>query len=441
MGPSVIFDKSALESLSVDESVWLDRHFINNITPLFYVETLADLEKQVREGWTPEAVVELIAAKTPPGAVPNVHHTTMILQELAGAPPLTMDTRPVLAGGVPKRTPDGRLVIDYEGFPEAEALDRWRSGDFLEVERTVARQWRATLASHDIEREVAIARNLLPSGTKVSDLSQLKALIDDTCRRADRHLLDLMMETLDIPQPGRPKIQRRWTDAGSPADLAAFAPYATHVFKVDLLYLLGVARGFISAERASNRADMAYLYYLPFCMVFTSGDRLHQRTAPLFMHDRQRFVPARDLKAALSEIDAYYDQLPDEVKQQGVMRFAGYPPSALENIVTATWDELMRPDWRDIARADEAKILEPDFVQKPLESAADLNELHASSRPITGAGGADVGLDEADMVFVKKTIQRQRGKWTMVPPSVTDSETAQGSTSKMDQDGTSDDSQ
>jgi hypothetical protein len=48
VGPSIIFDKSALQSLSVDESVWLDRFFMGNITPLFYVETLADLEKKVR---------------------------------------------------------------------------------------------------------------------------------------------------------------------------------------------------------------------------------------------------------------------------------------------------------------------------------------------------------------------------------------------------------
>ena len=42
IGPSVIFDKSALEALSADESMWLENFFISNITPLFFVETLAD---------------------------------------------------------------------------------------------------------------------------------------------------------------------------------------------------------------------------------------------------------------------------------------------------------------------------------------------------------------------------------------------------------------
>jgi hypothetical protein len=49
-GPITIFDKSALQSLSMDESVWLDAFFLINVVPLFYVETLADLKKEVAEG-------------------------------------------------------------------------------------------------------------------------------------------------------------------------------------------------------------------------------------------------------------------------------------------------------------------------------------------------------------------------------------------------------
>ena len=44
-GPTLIFDKSALQALSLDEAVWLDHYFLSNVTPVFFVETLADLEK------------------------------------------------------------------------------------------------------------------------------------------------------------------------------------------------------------------------------------------------------------------------------------------------------------------------------------------------------------------------------------------------------------
>ena len=38
--------------------------FMSNITPLFYIETFADLEKEVRVGKTPEQIVGEIAYKT-----------------------------------------------------------------------------------------------------------------------------------------------------------------------------------------------------------------------------------------------------------------------------------------------------------------------------------------------------------------------------------------
>ena len=54
MGPTALFDKSFLQSLSVDEAVVFDHFFIAVICPTFYVETLADLEKAARPGRTPD---------------------------------------------------------------------------------------------------------------------------------------------------------------------------------------------------------------------------------------------------------------------------------------------------------------------------------------------------------------------------------------------------
>ena len=38
MGSTALFDKSFIQSLNVDESVWFDHFFTANIRPLFYVE-------------------------------------------------------------------------------------------------------------------------------------------------------------------------------------------------------------------------------------------------------------------------------------------------------------------------------------------------------------------------------------------------------------------
>src|SRR5204862_7363627 len=99
MGPVLIFDKSMLESLNPDEAMWLDNFFLSNITPLFFIETLADLEKQVRRGRTQEEIVGSLAYKAPDLASrPSVHHTTLLSGELSGAGEIEMgDGRPIIS--------------------------------------------------------------------------------------------------------------------------------------------------------------------------------------------------------------------------------------------------------------------------------------------------------------------------------------------------------
>lgn len=95
---------------------------------------------------------------------------------------------------------------------------------------------------------------------------------------------------LDVPTGVRAYAGNRWISAGRP-NLDVFLPYTAHVLRVDLLDYLGMHRSFIWSERASNRVDMAYLYYLQFAMAFLSGDRLHNRTAPLLQRRASRTPP------------------------------------------------------------------------------------------------------------------------------------------------------
>lgn len=78
-----------------------------------------------------------------------------------------------------------------------------------------------------------------------------------------------------------------------------YAPYTAHVLEIELLFRFAQERGLISRDRASNRVDIAYLNYLPFCNVFVSTDRLHAATAPLFMREGQAFVKGAEMKADL----------------------------------------------------------------------------------------------------------------------------------------------
>ncbi len=414
MGPMTIFDKSALQALGMDEAVWFDAFFGVNVVPVFYIETLADLEKDVAEGRSAEDLVGMLAEKTPSNAYPNVHHGTLVAAELAGHE-IAMDGRPVVSAGELKRNADGSVGVHIEEFPEQAALLRWQEHDFGAVERDLAREWRADLASHDPERLTEIVRNVLPADSGISDLAQLKAFVDEFCAREDPQVLALALEMLGVDEHHRGLGHQRWEQASSPS-FDRFFPYTCHVFKVDLIYYLGIERSLISGERASNKADMAYLYYLPFAAVFTSNDKLHRRTVPLFLGEGQSYLPADELKPALRELDAHFDALPDEVKDLGVLAFASYPPPEIENVVTRLWDEHMRRDWREVAREREAEL------GKPRDEGSEQAKLEEVKRRIAEAESLPEDAKEpeggADYFITSRRVPARKGKWRMVAEEV-----------------------
>lgn len=107
-GPSLIFDKSALESLNLDEAVLLDNFYRSSITPLFFVECLADLEKAIRSRSTPEQLVGSLALRTPESqSCATVHHRTALGNELARKLDLTQVLeRPLVPYGQPVQLGD-----------------------------------------------------------------------------------------------------------------------------------------------------------------------------------------------------------------------------------------------------------------------------------------------------------------------------------------------
>lgn len=176
IGPSLIFDKSALQGLSADESMWLENFFITNITPLFFVETLADLEKEVRGGRTPEDVVGNIAHKTPDMGCINVHHRSLIMGELMGYSEVEMSGRPIISGGKTVVL-EGETGVIFQESPEVEASHRWEKGQFLDIERNEAKKWRQELAEMKGEDYMDFQKIFAVMGTP-KNLQELKERVD-----------------------------------------------------------------------------------------------------------------------------------------------------------------------------------------------------------------------------------------------------------------------
>ncbi len=406
MGPVIVFDKSALQSLTVDEACWLDAFYQPVITPLFFVETLADLEKETKNGRSPEHIVGNLAEKTPPYSVLNVHHTTLCVAELLGDFIVPMDRRPVVAA-LPAAT-GGQTGTFIEPPPEMEAMNRWVEHKFMEIERQFAREWRASLSGINLESIYQEYKCTLHSmqGAKDRAVESLRA------NGSRLQNLQFAMESFGITNADQKStIIGRWKSLGE-SPLETFAPYSFHVLTVNTFFNLAIGGDLISRERPSNKIDLAYLYYLPFCYIFTSNDSLHQRTVPCFLNANQLYLKGTDLKADLSRLDDYYSQLPDAVKERGIISFAKRPPHE-GFLITQLWDRFMRSDWRDdVTRSDPAPG--PDVK----ELLAKVEKIQKAARAPEASSPPKQTSDDADFMVVERSIPLRMGKWRLLPPEV-----------------------
>jgi len=131
-----------------------------------------------------------------------------------------------------------------------------------------------------------------------------------------------------------------------------------------------------------------------------------QVTQRFFLHDQQ-FIWGPDLKEDLGKLNSHYDTLPSEVKEKGIMSFAGYPPKDRDSLVSKIWDTSF-PEWR---KRDETNYAEKnikhdkiiDHVKKIAES------------PVLSSEEADFDTSKADSILLKRKTRIKKGSWFLIP--------------------------
>ena len=172
-----LFDKSLIQSLSLDESVWFDHFFAPVVCPLFYVKTLADLDKQSRSGRTPEQEVGIIAEKFPEmHGTPNVQHVTACTGELFGHR-VPMTGQILLAEGRLVKA-GGQTWTVVEEAAESKAFSRWQKNEFADIERDQAKGWREIVTNLDLNEMRYRFRTLGIDGKSCKTLEQTKILAE-----------------------------------------------------------------------------------------------------------------------------------------------------------------------------------------------------------------------------------------------------------------------
>jgi hypothetical protein len=410
MGPITLFDKSFLQSLSLDESVFFDHFFLPVICPLFYVETLADLEKSIRQGRTPEQEVGIIADKIPDmNGAPCAYHADLATANLFGAN-IPLDGRIPRAGG--RRVKDnGKVGVVFPEAPEAEAFTRWQQREFLYVERQFARVWRTTLNAIDL---ASIATEMKAMGINPQtcrSVQDAKHLVDKSLERRGStaaHQITLALRMLDVPQEYASRVTQRWRFLGRPP-LVTLAPYASYMLAVELFFQVALGADLISTTDANNRTDIGYLFYLPFCHLFVSSDHLHKRCAPEFLRRDQSFVWGPDLKKDLHRLMAIYAERPEQEKEQGLIRLAPTPPKDdRESLVVQLWDRHLHDSWRTSS------------VRAPSRNAQEDSELIEHINRLTLAPSlteneAHIDPASANFVHLQRRVLKRKGNWWQLP--------------------------
>ena len=412
MIPSILFDKSFLQSISTDSSVWFDHFFMPVVCPLFYVETLADLKKE-SSSRPPEIEVKIIAEKFPESnGAPCIHHTQLCLGNLLGQT-IPMD------GRIP--SPQGRLVkaagksgVVFDDSLEALAFARWAKQEFSELERDIASVWRQQLSSINLPfiRDGLKALGINRTGCKT--LEDAKNIAESIVNKNDNRFsrMKFALEVLQIPEEFHSRILENWKIYGYKS-LHEYAPYAAYVLTVKIFFTIALATDFISADRASNWADICYLYYLPFCSLFTSSDKLHKLCTPLFLRPNQHFIWGSDFRDDLTKINAHYKDLPTEIIEQGISSFAKSLPGNLELKVQSAWD---------ICRHSSPINSNKTERQQQTPRRADivlLNEINSiKNAPALKVTEVDFDPMDPDVLSIERRIHPKKGSWYQVPKNL-----------------------
>ena len=367
MGPIILLDKSTLQCLSQEEIHFLFKHYYIAIAPILIIEILADLKKNTRDNTLSKKEVTILSKKLlSRDSQINAHYMSLCIRSLLGID-VPMTGQIVLVGGKEVQTRDGERGIFFNEPVERRSLINWQGGKFSESEKILARQWREATQSLDLEVykrnfEKKFGKTLI---NRADNLTKLGLDIENSISNPDSDmqftLLGYFTDEYHIPQQLKSVIYDRWLKEEMKS-FKEFAPYAYYCLKANMIFHYGLARNLITPRR-TNRIDLEYLYYLPFCMVFSSGDKFHKYMTPLLLRDDQEFIDRDVLKNDLQWLSSEWTNLSKKEKQKRLYDYGSYPPFNEESITYRLWRKYMKP-WKPgsghtkMTKEEEARLME-----------------------------------------------------------------------------------
>ena len=325
---SLLLDKSTFQMLHMEQMLVLHRYYNPNITRILVTEVLGDLSKEVERAPQPIRLPHLLESCCPTRSpltwtfVRSSKASSLVIRSNA-------DFRPQGGKGTHVQTASGSMGVRIGPSAEEEALSRWREREFTDIEALTAELWRKTTRNPDVLQNLKSAlKEKLDLEQHIGDLEGIREHTDRLLQSPanQENLLQFALAEFAISAASATKAYSRWQQE-NPASFEHYAPYVYHCCRVRLFFLLALAHDLIGKKTES--VDLEYLYYIPFCRVFTSNDGFHKKLAPFFITSKQAFVPGDALQKDMKAIVEYCETLSEEKHKQRVLKEPPQIPSLL----------------------------------------------------------------------------------------------------------------
>jgi hypothetical protein len=344
MGPHILLDKSVVQSLSFDDIDFLNRYYYLNIPSVLIMEIIGDLEKPSKknESLKKQKVKYLANKISRQSSAFNINYRHLIAAELFGHK-IAMDGRPVILGDrvVKEKSGERGIVIDVS--PAEKIVNRWKDGDFTFQDTTMSKNWRNLTRSVDLERYKERLKSECEISNFPKNLEALSLFVHELLVDTDNQVLFLkkLVELVELNATLSQNIFLRWEQKGCPS-LIDYAPYAYYCLQAELLFFWGLVCDLFST-RVTNLIDLQYLFYLPFCGVFSSSDKFQTSLAELCLKPEQEFIRGNDLKADLTEISLQCNGLDESQKADWLLKYGTYPPDNPSSVTSRLWSKFCPP--------------------------------------------------------------------------------------------------
>ena len=394
MGPTLICDKSTLQALNKDELSVLRKYYSLNLPPILLMEILGDLKKHpnAEDG---RKEVEMLANKILPAcSTVNVDFRFMIRGELAGHK-VQMTGVPVLRGARQIADPDGKLGLIFEEPKEHKALLRWQIRDLDGAEVLLAEAWKLSSQSIDLEGMQKKLKNSYSGTINLRNLAETGSFVDGLLRTAPPYQLLLWFfgDASIVLHGNEPQRLEALRDA-PPGSINAILPYTSYCLRAALIFHFGLAFALVST-RATNRLDLEYFYYAPFCHLFSSGDKFHRKMASLINNEKV-FVEGSALKADLANLAKHRMMMESQGNADGSRN--SVPPSNEASITYQAWKDTMKPGFDKVAK-DISSHLTPEISAKILKKYRQMmNNRHHSQAP-------SVSMEDCEFIIMEHSVR------------------------------------